>query len=162
MVLLFFPLRRTTVSSLTPDTEYTFAVRAVGPRGTVSPCTSITARTADGQDHAPRGLAVAVLGCHELHISWSSPAVPHGHFFTYKLILNGCVVYQGTACQHVARHLHANTAHTCTVMAVTSEGSFRSSPVTKYTAKKEYAKTNRQVLYIYIYCCVNFSLFYEL
>ncbi|XP_062845260.1 uncharacterized protein LOC134303716 [Trichomycterus rosablanca] len=131
------------MSSLSPNTKYTFSVCALGPRGAVSSCSSVIAQTADGQDHAPRGLTVAVLGCHELHVSWSAPAVPHGHLFTYELLLNEHVVYQGTGCKHTARHLNANTSYTCTVTAVTSRGSFQSWPVTKRTAKKEYVKTNR-------------------
>ncbi|XP_058239892.1 uncharacterized protein LOC131348736 isoform X2 [Hemibagrus wyckioides] len=79
----------TIVRSLSPSTTYTISICALGPGDTSSSRCSVTIHTADGQDHAPRGLVVAVLGCHKLQIFWSAPAVPLGRLMSYELRLNG-------------------------------------------------------------------------
>lgn len=136
---------RTTVSSLYPSTTYTISICALSPGDTSSSRCSVIIHTADGQAHAPSGLAVAVLGCHKLQIIWAAPAVPLGQLFSYELRLNGCMVYFGRDCVHTARHLTANTPYTCTVTAITSRGRYQSQAVTKRTAKDEYMNNNRQV-----------------
>ncbi|XP_036436094.1 uncharacterized protein LOC118814548 [Colossoma macropomum] len=133
----------TTISSLCPSTTYTLSVCALGPGDTAGSRSSTVVQTDEGRDHAPSGLTVAVLGRHELHISWGAPAVPLGRLFNYELHLNGIVVYLGTERAHTARRLAANTAYTCTVTAITSRGRCQSRPVTKRTAKDEYLNTNR-------------------
>ncbi|XP_058239891.1 uncharacterized protein LOC131348736 isoform X1 [Hemibagrus wyckioides] len=133
----------TIVRSLSPSTTYTISICALGPGDTSSSRCSVTIHTADGQDHAPRGLVVAVLGCHKLQIFWSAPAVPLGRLMSYELRLNGCVVYMGSECGHMARHLTANTLYTCTVTAITSRGRYECRAVTKRTAKNEHVNMNR-------------------
>ncbi|KAL7838242.1 hypothetical protein AOLI_G00266460 [Acnodon oligacanthus] len=137
----------TTISSLCPSTTYTLSVCALGPGDTAGSRSSTIVQTDEGWHHAPSGLTVAVLGRHELHISWGSPAVPLGRLFNYELCLNGCVVYLGTERAHTARRLTASTSYTCMVTAITSRGRCQSRPVTKRTAKDEYLNTNR-CLYI--------------
>ncbi|XP_066516356.1 uncharacterized protein [Hoplias malabaricus] len=132
----------TTVSSLCPSTTYTFSVCALGSWDTAGLRSSIVVQTDEGLDHAPSRLMVAVLGRHELHISWGTPVVPLGRIFNYELRLNGCVMHLGTERAYTARHLTANTAYTCTVTAITSRGRCQSRPVTKRTAKDEYPSTN--------------------
>ncbi|XP_046694436.1 uncharacterized protein LOC124378736 isoform X2 [Silurus meridionalis] len=132
-----------TVSSLSPSTTYTVSICTLGPGDACSSRCSITIRTADAQDHAPSGVAVAVLGCHKLQIIWAAPEVPLGRLFLYELRVNGCVVYSGRECIHTMRHLTANTSYTCTVTAITSRGRYQSQAVTKRTAKDEYVNTNR-------------------
>lgn len=136
---------RTTVRSLSPSTTYTISICAMGPGDTSSSRCSVTIHTADGQDHAPRGLAVVVLGCYKLQIFWSAPAVPLGRLMSYELRLNGCVAYLGRECEHTARHLTTNTLYTCTVTAITSRGRYKSQAVTKRTAKNENVNINRRV-----------------
>ncbi|XP_072549188.1 uncharacterized protein [Salminus brasiliensis] len=133
----------TTVSCLSPSTTYTLSVCALGPGDKAGPRSSIAVQTDESHDHAPSGLTVAVLGRHELHISWGAPAAPLGRLFNYELHMNGFVVYLGTERAHTARRLTANTAYTCTVTAITSRGRCQSRPVTKRTAKDGYMNINR-------------------
>ncbi|KAL0965457.1 hypothetical protein UPYG_G00281490 [Umbra pygmaea] len=131
------------VGGLSPGTMYHLAVCAVGPGDEAGPCSVIDIRTAEGHDHAPSGLTMAVLGRHELQIMWGTPTVPLGRLFNYELRLNGHVVYLGTERSHTARRLAVNTAYTCTVAAITSRGRCQSQPVTKRTARDEYPHTQR-------------------
>ncbi|KAF4072934.1 hypothetical protein AMELA_G00253230 [Ameiurus melas] len=132
-----------TVSSLSPDTTYTISICALGPGHTSSSRCSSLIHTADGQEHAPSGLVVSVLGCHKLQIIWDAPAVPIGRLFSYELRLNGFVVYLGKERMHKACHLTTNTPYICTVTAITSRGRYQSRAVTKRTTTDEYLNTNR-------------------
>lgn len=138
------PVRgRAIVGGLSPGTLYRLGVCAVGPGDAAGERAMVDARTSEGQDHAPAGLAVTVLGRRELLVSWGAPAPPLGRLFNYELRLNGRVAYLGTERAYTARRLTANTAYTCTVTAITSRGRCQSRPVTKRTARDEYVHTQR-------------------
>ncbi|XP_063067196.1 uncharacterized protein LOC134458698 [Engraulis encrasicolus] len=158
-----------TVSGLRPSTHYLLRVRAVGLNETAGAFASVEAQTTPSSDphqalpvatspdrhldhhahhehhahHAPCALTVAVLGRHELHISWGAPLSPLGRLFNYELRMNGQVAYLGTERFHAARRLAASTAYTCTVTAITSRGRCDSRSVTKRTARDEYQNTHR-------------------
>ncbi|XP_064165613.1 uncharacterized protein LOC135240180 [Anguilla rostrata] len=131
------------VGGLSPGTLYQLGVCAVGPGDAPGERATVDARTPECQDHAPSGLAMTVLGRHELLVSWGAPALPLGRLFNYELRLNGRVAYLGTERAYTARRLTASTAYTCTVTAITSRGRCQSRPVTKRTARDEYVHTQR-------------------
>ncbi|XP_061118042.1 uncharacterized protein LOC133141487 [Conger conger] len=131
------------VGGLSPGTLYQLGVCAVGPGDAAGERATVDARTSECHDHAPSGLAMTVLGRHELLVSWGAPALPLGRLFNYELRLNGRVAYLGTERAYTARRLTANTAYTCTVTAITSRGRCQSRPVTKRTARDEYEHTQR-------------------
>ncbi|XP_007898569.2 uncharacterized protein LOC103183109 [Callorhinchus milii] len=142
------------VSGLTPSTSYEFGVCAVTSRGRGERAL-LSARTDCPGDHAPSKLAVTVLGRNEMFITWDVPQVPLGRLFNFELCLNGQVVYMGPERSFTARRLAANTEHSCSVSAITSEGRSQSRTVTKKTAKDEYGKTSR---YFYSFSRTNHSL----
>ncbi|KAJ8408664.1 hypothetical protein AAFF_G00252990 [Aldrovandia affinis] len=133
------------VGGLSPGTRYRLGVCAVGPGAALGERAAVDAQTSEGQDHAPAGLTMTVLGRHELLVSWSAPPFPLGRLFNYELRLNGRVAYLGTERAFTSRRLAANTAYTCTVTAITSRGRCQSRPVTKRTARDEYMHTQREV-----------------
>ncbi|XP_028830758.1 uncharacterized protein LOC114787132 isoform X2 [Denticeps clupeoides] len=72
------------VGGLSPGTHYHLRVCAVGPGDMLGPGAEVQVHTVEFQDHAPSTLSVAVLGRHELHISWGAPVVPLGRLFNYE------------------------------------------------------------------------------
>lgn len=134
---------RAILSGLSPSTRYCLRVCAVGLSDAPGAFADVEASTPDAQEHAPTGLTVAVLGRHELHVSWGAPLSPLGRLFNYELRMNGTVAYLGTERFYTARRLAANTAYACTVTAITSRGRCESCSVTKRTARDEYQSTHR-------------------
>ncbi|XP_027041829.1 uncharacterized protein LOC113669947 [Pocillopora damicornis] len=125
------------LSSLPPDTEFTFQVFALTSKGR-GEAAILTTATDDLASHAPPKPVVQVLGRHELMISWESPPKPLGRINSYEVRVDDVAIYNGVEKSCTAKSLKPNTEYSITVSAWCSEGRCESVPTKKRTGREVY------------------------
>ncbi len=88
-------------------------------------------------DSFPAPPTFSVIGRRELHIKWQPPEVICGRLSRYELLCDGRCIYSGTDQEYHATMLKSNREYTIMVVAITSEGRFRSRPAKARTLKDE-------------------------
>lgn len=130
------------LSSLPPDTEFTFQVFALTSKGR-GEAAILTTATDDLASHAPPKPVVQVLGRHELMISWESPPKPLGRINSYEVRVDDVAIYNGVEKSCTAKSLKPNTEYSITVSAWCSEGRCESVPTKKRTGREVYTPTRK-------------------
>ncbi|RMX47552.1 hypothetical protein pdam_00019073 [Pocillopora damicornis] len=137
------------LSSLPPDTEFTFQVFALTSKGrgeaailttATDDLVCIAATHPSLTSHAPPKPVVQVLGRHELMISWESPPKPLGRINSYEVRVDDVAIYNGVEKSCTAKSLKPNTEYSITVSAWCSEGRCESVPTKKRTGREVYTK----------------------
>lgn len=130
------------LSSLPPDTEFTFQVFALTSKGR-GEAAILTTATDDLASHAPPKPVVQVLGRHELMISWENPPRPLGRINSYEVRVDDVAIYNGVEKSCTAKSLKPNTEYSITVSAWCSEGRCESVPTKKRTGREVYTPTRK-------------------
>ncbi len=129
-------LLETTVSNLTPNTNYSFLVVAFNAGGSVTSDITSTQTLEDIPDQISPPMA-SEIGSTYLAVTWSPPAIPNGDIVLYNLTVDSRVVFSlmdGDLSYNIT-NLRPFTNYLVSVITCTARGCGSSTPVTFMTTE---------------------------